>query len=104
MPFAHLPRQAVIVRMAQGAIEGSGVPLLVGLYSSHGSGGRHHGRSPDRYRPVPRYNGRRRLERNRKFVDSSLEEAVTSEPVSDAKFPASWENTGNLARLSLRPR
>jgi hypothetical protein len=29
--------------------------------------------------------------------DSPLEEAVTSEPVSEAKFPVSWENTGNFA-------
>ena len=32
--------------------------------------------------------------------DSPLEEGVTSEPVSClAQFPASWENTGNYARL-----
>jgi hypothetical protein len=28
--------------------------------------------------------------------DSALEEAVSSELVSEAKFPASWENTGNF--------
>jgi hypothetical protein len=33
--------------------------------------------------------------------DSSLEEAVSSELVSDPKFPASWENTGNLIDSSL---
>ena len=36
--------------------------------------------------------------------DSSLEEAVLSELVSEAKFPASWENTGNFVRLGLRVR
>ena len=34
--------------------------------------------------------------------DSPLEGAVTSETVSGAKFPASWENTGNFVRLGLR--
>jgi hypothetical protein len=43
-------------------------------------------------------------QRNRWFADSLLEEAVTSEPVSGAKFPASWENTGNFVRLGLRVR
>jgi hypothetical protein len=33
---------------------------------------------------------------DRWFADSPLEEAVSSEPVSEAKFPASWENTGNF--------
>jgi hypothetical protein len=37
-------------------------------------------------------------------ADSPLEEAVSSEPVSKAKFPASWENTGNFVRLGLRVR
>ena len=36
--------------------------------------------------------------------DSPLEEAVLSELVSEAKFPASWENTGNSVRLDLRVR
>jgi hypothetical protein len=36
--------------------------------------------------------------------DSLLEEAVLSELVSEAKFPASWENTGNFIRLGLRVR
>jgi hypothetical protein len=36
--------------------------------------------------------------------DSLLEEAVMSEPVSEAEFPASWENTGNSVRLGLRVR
>jgi hypothetical protein len=31
--------------------------------------------------------------------DSPLEEAVLSELVSETKFPASWENTGNFVRL-----
>src|SRR6266481_5967974 len=35
---------------------------------------------------------------------SLLEEAVLSELVSEAKFPASWENTGNSVRLDLRVR
>jgi hypothetical protein len=38
---------------------------------------------------------------DREFADSLLEEAVTSELVSEAKFPASWENTGNFVRLGL---
>ena len=37
-------------------------------------------------------------------ADSLLEEAVSSELVSEAKFPASWENTGNFIRLGLRVR
>jgi hypothetical protein len=32
---------------------------------------------------------------------SPLEEAVSSELVSEAKFPASWENTGNFLRVGL---
>jgi len=47
-------------------------------------------------------NERRRLERNRTFVDSPLEEAVWSEPVSETrKFPASWENTGKFIDFGL---
>src|ERR1700719_4242167 len=38
------------------------------------------------------------------LYDSLLEEAVSSEPVSEAKFPASWENTGNFVRRGLRVR
>src|ERR1700751_874454 len=34
-------------------------------------------------------------------VGSPLEEAVSSEFVSEAKFPASWENTGNCLRVGL---
>ena len=34
-------------------------------------------------------------------VDSLLEEAVSSEPVSEAEFPASWENTGNFVDSGL---
>jgi hypothetical protein len=39
-------------------------------------------------------------------ADSLLEEAVTSEPVSEApNFPVSWENTGNLlSRPSCGPQ
>jgi len=34
--------------------------------------------------------------------DSPLEEAVSSEPVSEnRKFPASWENTGKFIDLGL---
>ena len=33
--------------------------------------------------------------------DSALEEAVSSEPVSEAEFPASWENTGNFVDSGL---
>ena len=34
-------------------------------------------------------------------VDSPLEGAVSSEPVSEAKFPASWENAGNFIDSEL---
>jgi hypothetical protein len=44
----------------------------------------------------------RQRARDRKFADSPLEEAVSSEPVSETKFPASWENTGNFVRRGLR--
>jgi hypothetical protein len=44
------------------------------------------------------------IEEVRFAVDSPLEEAVSSEPVSEAKFPASWENTVNFVRLGLRVR
>jgi hypothetical protein len=37
-------------------------------------------------------------------VDSLLEEGVLSELVSEPKFPASWENTGNFVRRGLRVR
>jgi hypothetical protein len=37
-----------------------------------------------------------RTGRCRFAIDSPLEEAVTSELVSERKFPASWENTGNF--------
>jgi CheY-like chemotaxis protein len=37
-------------------------------------------------------------------LDSPLEGAVSSELVSEAKFPASWEITGNFVRLGLRVR
>jgi hypothetical protein len=39
--------------------------------------------------------------RNRWFADSPLEEAVSSEPVSEPKFPASWENAGNFVNCRL---
>jgi hypothetical protein len=46
----------------------------------------HHQREPSmsevRWTPAARRINGRRLERNRKFVDSPLEEAVKSEPVS----------------------
>ena len=44
------------------------------------------------------------IEEVRFATDSALEEAVLSELVSEAKFPASWENTGNSVRLDLRVR
>jgi len=46
----------------------------------------------------------RRLPKVRFASDSLLEEAVLSELVSEAKLPASWENTGNFVRLGLRVR
>jgi hypothetical protein len=61
----------------------------------------------DRYRcPVPFHAVRPRFLGGIAWfaVDSLLEEAVSSEPVSEAKFPASWENTGNFVRLGLRVR
>jgi hypothetical protein len=39
--------------------------------------------------------------RDRGFADSPLEEAVTSELVSEGQFPASWENTGNFIDSGL---
>jgi len=39
--------------------------------------------------------------RNRWFADSPLEGAVRSELVSEAKFPASRENTGNFIDFGL---
>src|SRR5439155_7133394 len=35
-------------------------------------------------------------------ADSLLEERVSSELVSEAEFPASWEKAGNFVRLGLR--
>jgi hypothetical protein len=40
----------------------------------------------------------------RSATDSLVEEAVTSEPVSEAKFPVSWENAGNFHRQALPSR
>ena len=45
-----------------------------------------------------------RAVRSRFAPDSPLEEAVLSELVSEDKFPASWENTGNFVCLGLRVR
>ena len=42
--------------------------------------------------------------RDRGFADSPVEEGVLSELVSEPKFPASWENTGNFVRRGLRVR
>jgi hypothetical protein len=44
------------------------------------------------------------IEEVRFAPDSPLEEAVRSELVSEVKFPASWEITGNFVRLGLRGR
>jgi hypothetical protein len=41
------------------------------------------------------------IARDRGFADSPVEEAVTSELVSEAKFPASWEITGNFIEPGL---
>ena len=38
------------------------------------------------------------------IISEATLEAVASELVSEAKFPASWENTGNFVRLSLTVR
>ena len=48
--------------------------------------------------------GRSRLARSEFAADSPLEEGVLSELVSEPKFPASWENTGNFVRRGLRVR
>ena len=39
--------------------------------------------------------------RIRSSSDSPLEEAVSSEPVSEPKFPAGWENAGNFVDCGL---
>src|SRR6202043_53572 len=44
------------------------------------------------------------IEEVRFAADSPLEEGVLSELVSEPKFPASWENTGNFVRRGLRVR
>ena len=54
-----------------------------------------------------RRNGRRHrwrmtLARNRKFADSPLEEAVSSEPVSVSPFPANREKYRELSRIAAR--
>jgi hypothetical protein len=55
--------------------------------------------SPAWGRCRPRYSAESRTE----FAeDSSLEEAVLSELVSEPKFPASWEYTGYFVRRDLR--
>jgi hypothetical protein len=43
--------------------------------------------APRDNKEIMRSNNGRRLERNRKFVDSPLEEAVSSEPVSETPIP-----------------
>jgi hypothetical protein len=45
-----------------------------------------------------------RLERDREFADSLLEEAVLSELVSEAKFPGNWEKYRDFYRRDLRVR
>ena len=64
------------------------------------------GRSPSIERCTSALKTRRlgQRPRSRFAQDSPLEEAVTSEPVSEAKFPASWENTGLcIIPAKLRP-
>ena len=56
---------------------------------------------PIRPRPSYRTLNQHHLKRNRKFVDSPLEEAVSSEPVSDPKYPAGWENAWNFVGSGL---
>jgi hypothetical protein len=38
---------------------------------------------------------------SKEYQLSPLEEAVSSEPVSEPKFPASWENAGNFVNCGL---
>jgi hypothetical protein len=45
--------------------------------------------------------GLSRRPRDPRFVDSLLEGAVSSELVSDPKFPASWEHAGNFVDSGL---
>jgi hypothetical protein len=44
------------------------------------------------------------IEEVRFALDSPLEEAVSSEPVSESQFPASWEFTANFARFDPATR
>jgi hypothetical protein len=44
------------------------------------------------------------IEEVRFAFDSPLEEAVQSELVSEVKFPAGWENTGNFASAGTKGR
>src|SRR5262249_28240638 len=65
----------------------------------------HNARLPELWlAPSPHSRSSLRRLRNRKFVDSSLEETVRSELVSLSEFPVSRELTGNLRRFGLRAR
>jgi hypothetical protein len=60
------------------------------------------GSADDRYPREGVIGHARWLSENSEFAtDSSLEEAVSSEPVSEPKFPASWENAGNFVNCRL---
>jgi hypothetical protein len=74
------------IRVPFGMDQAGGTAILPGLYSA----------LP--FRPPLFSTPIRPPLRDRKFADSLLEEAVTSEPVSEAKFPVSRENTGNFHR------
>src|SRR4029077_6978297 len=50
----------------------------------------------DYRRGPPAIRSHDRSARRHLATDSPLEEAVSSEPVSDPKFSASWENAGNF--------
>ena len=65
----------------------------------------HRAALPRKENPGGEGRGFRKKERKLRFAgDSPLEEAVLSELVSEGKFPASWENTGNFVCLGLRVR
>src|SRR6516162_8548079 len=81
-----VPRQ-----IATAALSGTGFALIFGRVLS--------GWCLDR--PSYRTLNQHHLKRNRKFVDSPLEEAVRSELVSEGYFPASWENTGKFVDSGL---
>jgi long-subunit acyl-CoA synthetase (AMP-forming) len=94
----RLDRYAIFIENNARYVEYCGAGECVGLYytciNSYLTP-----ESPAWGRCRPRYSAESRTE----FAeDSSLEEAVLSELVSEPKFPASWEYTGYFVRRDLR--